>query len=187
MPHRNTVPRVDPVDVATATAEARAAAAKHEQRASLTNMKRTLLHSVPAFDALMTWYSLRDLVAPVIGERGVLVYCSAISERADCLICSTFFRRLLIERGDDPGALVLSAHEQSLASLGVQLATPPHEVDATTWAAATAGLSDGQIVSLVSFGAIMLATNVFNNVLGVPLDAYLTPYLAPDRTSGETI
>ena len=33
-----------------------------------------------------------------------------------------------------------------------------------------------QIVELVGFGAIMVATNVFNDALGVPLDDYLQPY-----------
>ncbi|MEO7966821.1 MAG: hypothetical protein ABIT38_23215, partial [Gemmatimonadaceae bacterium] len=167
--------RVLPLDRPFANADAEAAAVTHEQHATLTNMKRTLLHAVPAFDALMTWYTLRDVVAPDISEHGVLVYCAAISEKADCIICSTFFRRLLVQRGEDPSALVLSPREDALASFGRQLATPPHEVDDVTWSAATIGMSDAQIVALVSFGAIMLATNVFNNVLGVPLDEYLTP------------
>ena len=33
-----------------------------------------------------------------------------------------------------------------------------------------------QLVALTSFGAIMLATNVFNNALRVDLDGYLEPY-----------
>ena len=37
------------------------------------------------------------------------------------------------------------------------------------------------MVALVTFGAIMLATNVFNNVLGVPLDGYLEPYVRGAR------
>jgi alkylhydroperoxidase family enzyme len=185
--HRET-PRVAQLDLAHASPEALAAASAHERRASLTNMKRTLLHAVPAFDALMTWYTLRDAIAPVIGDRAILIYCFAVSERADCLICSTFFRRLLIDRGEDPKALVLSAHEEALASFGRQLATPPFTVDDDTWSVVTAGLTDEQIVTLVSFGAIMLATNVFNNALGVPLDDYLRPYLAAERIrTGATI
>jgi hypothetical protein len=33
-------------------------------------------------------------------------------------------------------------------------------------------------VALTAFGAIMLATNVFNNALRVDLDGYLEPYRA---------
>jgi hypothetical protein len=182
--HRD-APRVHPLDLASAPPEARSAAAAHERRASLTNMKRTLLHAVPAFDALMSWYTLRDAIVPVIGERGVLIFCFAVSERADCLICSTFFRRLLAQRGEDPGALVLSEQDDALAAFGRQLATPPYTVDERTWSVVTAALTHEQIVTLVSFGAIMLATNVFNNVMGVPLDEYLRPYLAAEPPTTE--
>jgi len=33
-----------------------------------------------------------------------------------------------------------------------------------------------QIVTLAAFGAMMIATNVFNNALDVDLDDYLKPY-----------
>ena len=33
-----------------------------------------------------------------------------------------------------------------------------------------------QIVALTAFGALMVATNVFNNALDVDLDEYLQPY-----------
>ena len=35
-----------------------------------------------------------------------------------------------------------------------------------------------QIVALIAFGAMMVATNVFNDALGVELDRYLEPYAA---------
>ncbi len=33
-----------------------------------------------------------------------------------------------------------------------------------------------EVVLLTAFGAIMVATNVVNDALGVPLDSYLEPY-----------
>ncbi len=33
-----------------------------------------------------------------------------------------------------------------------------------------------QVVALIAFGAMMIATNVFNDALGVPLDGDLEPY-----------
>ena len=33
-------------------------------------------------------------------------------------------------------------------------------------------------MSLIAFGAMMVATNVFNDALGVELDGYLHPYAA---------
>ena len=36
---------------------------------------------------------------------------------------------------------------------------------------------DNEIVILIAFAGQMIATNLFNNVLGVTIDEYLYPYL----------
>ena len=41
-----------------------------------------------------------------------------------------------------------------------------------------------QIVALTAFGALMVATNVFNNALAVPLDEYLEPYRRAEARHG---
>src|SRR5262249_52407635 len=66
----------------------------------VTNLKRTLAHDPVAFRALMQWYALRDEVLPFLGERLTTLFAHAISSQTDCLICSTFFRRLLTEAGE---------------------------------------------------------------------------------------
>ncbi|MBI3737250.1 hypothetical protein HY256_12160, partial [Candidatus Sumerlaeota bacterium] len=71
----------------------------------MTNMKRTLAHSPPAFHALMEWYKLRDEIQPFLGERLTMIFAHAISAQTDCLICSTFFRRILVDWGEDPDEL----------------------------------------------------------------------------------
>ena len=115
--------RVNPRDLLAAPADIRAAAEEHARLpARITNMKRTLLHSLPAFDALMTWYPLRDRVVAFLGERATLILAHAISAETECLICSTFFRRILIEGGENPDALVLSAEEATMVEFGRRLA-----------------------------------------------------------------
>src|SRR2546423_635217 len=80
----------------------------------VTNMKRTLAHSPVAFRALMQWYALRDEVRPFLGERLTTLFAHAISSQTDCLICSTFFRRLLIDAGENPDELVLDERGQAV-------------------------------------------------------------------------
>ena len=173
------MPRVLPLspDLAQASPAARTAAALHEREhaARLTNMKRTLLRSLPAFDALMSWYPLRDTVVPFLGDRPTMLFAHAISEQTDCLICSTFFRRMLIDRGENPENLQLTEREEGLVEFGRTLATPPHVIPDELYHRVTAGMRDEEVVALVAFGSIMLATNVFNNALAVPLDDYLYP------------
>lgn len=178
--------RIPPLDYADASPDARAAHDHHEREVGrITNMKRTLLHSVPAFHALMEWYPLRDAVRPFLGERLTHLFAHAVSTETDCLICSTFFRRLLIESGEDPDALVLDDRDRVVVAFGRQLGKDPHGVSEAMYAGLARLFTPEQIVALTAFGAIMLATNVFNNALRVDLDGYLEPYRAAAPATGD--
>jgi alkylhydroperoxidase family enzyme len=144
----------------------------------MTNMKWTLARAPEALGALLEWYPLHDRVAPVLGERRTNLYCHAISTQAECLICSTFFRRILTDSGEDPDALELDALDELIVDLGRQLARDPHAVDDAMHARLREHFDEADVVALVAFGAMMVATNVFNDAMGVPLDDYLQPYRA---------
>src|SRR5512132_38230 len=120
--------RVPPTTYDDLPPPARVAHDGHTAVARITNMKLTLLHSVPAFDALMTWYRLRDTVQPFLGERLTTLFAHAVSSETDCLICSTFFRRILVDSGEDPDALALDAREAAVVAFGRALAQTPHRV-----------------------------------------------------------
>ena len=122
--------RIPPVDESSAPPAAQELAAAHVATGSrMTNMKWTLAHSPTALDALLQWYPLHDEVAPVLGERRTWLFCHAISTAGDCLICSTFFRRLLIDSGEDPASLELDAFDELIVDFGRRLGTDPHSVD----------------------------------------------------------
>jgi hypothetical protein len=180
------MPRIRPVDPEDATPEQRAA---HEdgvrKYGRMTNMKSTLLHSMPAFHALMAWYTLRDVVQPWLGERAVILFSHAISSETDCLICSTFFRRILIDWGENPDELRLDSRDQLVVDFGRALSTPFARVPKELYARLAAEFSDEQIVALTAFGAMMVATNVFNNALEVPLDEYLETYQATNQLTNQ--
>ena len=139
----------------------------------LTNMKLTLAHSPLALSALMQWYPIHDSVAQFLGQRATTLFVHAISAQSDCLICSTFFRRILIEAGEDPDALTLSETERVLVEYGRQLTVDANRVGDELYARLAKFLSPAQIVELTAFGGLMIATNVFNNALRVDLDEYL--------------
>src|SRR3990172_6878452 len=171
------MPRIAPLTYETADAAARQVYDETERTIGhMTNMKRTLLHSLPAFHALMEWYPLRDTVAPFLGERLTDIFAHAISSETDCLVCSTFFRRILIEAGEDPDSFALDEREALVVEFGRHLGKPFARVPDELYARLAAAFSDEQIVALTAFGALMVATNVFNNALDVELDGYLEPY-----------
>lgn len=169
--------RIPPLDLQQADAAQRAAydgiVSAHGR---MTNMKQTLAREPAALDALMTWYPLRDAVLPFLGERAMTLFVHAISTQTDCLICSTFFRRLLIDAGENPDALSLDEREQTLVDYGRQLVRDPNGVSHELFARLASFWSPNQIVLLTAFGGLMIATNVFNNALKVDLDEYLQPY-----------
>ncbi len=180
------MPRIRPVEYAKATPAARAA---HDEvvreHGRITNMKRTLLHSPPAFHALMEWYALRDTVQPFLGERLVSLFSHAISTENDCLVCSTFFRQIITDSGEDPDRFKLDEREEAVVEFGQHLAKPFARVPNELFARLAARFSDEEIVALTAFGALMVATNVFNNALDVDLDGFLEPYKKNEAAPAE--
>ena len=124
----------------------------------------------------MQWYDLHAEVAAFLGARATMLFVHAISTQTDCLICSTFFRRWLIEAGENPDAPALSEREQTLIEFGRQLARDANGVTDELFARLRSFLEPAQLVTLTAFGGLMIATNVFNNALRVDLDEYLFPY-----------
>ena len=109
----------------------------------ITNMKRTLLSHVPSFDTYMDWYTLRNELEPFIGERAVSLFSYAISDANDCLVCSVFFRKILIESGDDPDNPVVTETEQLLLEWGRLIATTPGEIPDAFYASTLPAHSKG--------------------------------------------
>jgi alkylhydroperoxidase family enzyme len=142
----------------------------------VTNMKGTLARSPVALRALMTWYDLRDEVLPFLGERATNLFAHAISAGTDCLVCSTFFRRILAQAGEDPDDLRLDERERAVVDYGLQLAADPNAVPDELHDRLASSFAPGQLVALTAFGGLMVATNLFNNALRVDLDEYLVPY-----------
>ncbi|HEX7878636.1 MAG TPA: hypothetical protein VF720_04470 [Candidatus Eisenbacteria bacterium] len=169
--------RIAPIEYDAASAETRRG--YDEQIAAhgrVTNMKRTLGHSPVAFRALMEWYPLEEAVASFLGQRRTRLFAHAISAETDCLVCSTFFRRILVDLGENPDRLELDERDRVIVDYGRQVAVDSNKVSDDLYARLAAFLAPAQIVTLTTFGALMIATNVFNNALQVDLDDYLAPY-----------
>jgi alkylhydroperoxidase family enzyme len=126
----------------------------------------------------MTWYDLRDVVVPFLGERLADLFSHAISAGTDCLICSTYFRKALADAGQDPDELTLDDREQAVVEFGQCLAQPNSRVPDDVYGRLAQHFDKEQIVALTAFGAMMVATNIINNALEVELDDYLLGYRA---------
>jgi len=174
------MPRVAPAEGRLAPAAEAELDRQLAAHGRVTNMKRTLAHSPRALLALMEWYPLRDEVAAFLGERATTLFAHAVSSENDCLICSTFFRRILTDAGDDPDRLRLDAREHALVDYGVALSRDRGRVPADVYARVAAFLTPAEVVAVTAFGTMMIATNAFVNALEIELDEYLSPYRKPE-------
>ena len=166
----------------TVNAEAKAEYDRQiEKNGRVTNMKRTLLHNVPAFKAYMEWYTLRDLVTPFIGDRALSIFAHSISQGNDCLLCSTFFRKILTEEGDNPDNPSLSDTERLLSDFGLAITKDPNNIPESVYSRLKEKFNDEQLVLLIAFAGIMAATNLFNMIAKVPLDEVLYDYVKKER------
>ena len=171
------MPRIQPIELDQSTGEVRAAFEKGVARwGRMTNMKRTLLQSLPSYRVLMEWYTLFDVVKLFLGERLAIVFAHAISAESNCLICTTYMRRILIDWGENPDQLKLDDKGKALVEFGRAISKQGNRVPDDIYAAAAHFFTDEQMVALTAFAGMMVATNIINNVLQVNLDEYLYEY-----------
>ena len=181
--------RIDPLPENLASDSLKAAWAQHiadYPGSRITNMKATLSHSPVAFSVYMQWYPLYHEVIGIVGERSAYLFAHAVSEASDCPLCTTFFRKLIIEHGERPEDLHLTEAEQSLLDFGAEIARNRGEVSDALFTPIRQRFADADIVVLVAFAGQMIATNVFNNVLNVAIDDYLYPYLPLTQSDRRT-
>jgi alkylhydroperoxidase family enzyme len=171
------MPRVSPIELDQTAGEVRTAYENGVARwGRLTNMKRTLLHSLPAYRVLMEWYTLFDVVKGFLGERLAIIFSHAISSESDCLICTTYMRRLLMDWGENPDELKLDERGEAIVEFGGALARQGNRVPDALYMKLARFFNDEQMVALTAFAGLMVATNIMNNVLQVDLDEYLYAY-----------
>ena len=151
---------------------------KHVQEfgGRITNMKATLGHSLVAFKAYMEWYPLYAEVEKILGKRMASLYAHSISCAADCPLCSTFFRKIIIDSGETPEKLELTESQNDILNFGSAIAKHRGNIADHLYNMVAGKYSENEMVILTAFAGIMIATNVFNNVIGTEIDEYLSDY-----------
>ena len=178
------MPRIPPLPEAATSPETRTAYNQHTRvyNSRITNMKATLGHSDVAFRAYMEWYPLYEEAKKIIGDRLSPLFAWSISEAADCPLCSTYFRKTIIESGENPEHLTLTKEDQDLLSFGAAIAMHKGFVPESIFDPVRTRFSDTDLVVLTAFAGIMIATNVFNNVIQTEIDDYLQVYKKPNSS-----
>ena len=170
--------RIEPLNTKEISPSVKVAFERHMQEygGRITNMKATLGHSLPAFEAYMQWYPLYTEVEKILGKRVASLYAHSISCAADCPLCSTFFRKIIIDSGETPEKLELSEAEKNVLNFGSGMAKHKGNIADHLYNAVANSYNEKEMVILISFAGIMIATNVFNNVIETEIDEYLSGY-----------
>jgi len=176
--------RIQPVNENEISPSLKQAFEKHviEYGARITNMKATLGHSLPSFEIYMEWYVLYDEIKKILGERLAYLYAYSISFASNCPLCSTFFRKIIIDAGENPESLEVNPDENKLLDFGSSIAVSQGNISDDLYNEVAAMYTPQQMVMLIAFAGQMIATNVFSNVIQTDIDEYLSDYLPVTKT-----
>ena len=170
--------RIEPLATTEISPDVKIAFERHVQEYSgrLTNMKATLGRSLIAFEAYMQWYPLYSEVEKILGKRMASLYAHSISCAADCPLCSTFFRKIIIDSGETPENLELSESDKDLLNFVSSIAKHKGNIADRLYNIVATKYNEKEMVVLAAFAGIMIATNIFNNVIETEIDEYLSDY-----------
>lgn len=170
--------RIEPLTTKGISPAVKVAFERHVQEygGRITNMKATLGHSLIAFEAYMQWYPLYTEVERILGKRMASLYAHSISCAADCPLCSTFFRKIIIDSGETPEKLELNDLEKNILNFGSGIAKHKGNIADHLYNAVATKYTETEMLVLTAFAGIMIATNVFNNVIETEIDEYLSAY-----------
>src|SRR6476646_4799554 len=145
--------RIDPISENEGAQSIREAFQKHtvDYNAKITNMKATLAHSLLVFDVYMQWYPLYAEVERILGNRLAYLYAYSISYASDCPLCSTFFRKMVIDAGEKPEALVLTAWEQKLLEFGSSISKDHGKIADNVYKVIASRFNKEEMIILIAF------------------------------------
>lgn len=152
----------------TASPEALEILREHRlQGRQVTNMKRTLLHSVPMYrmmDSVME--SVNAQLAGRIPQRSMLLFFRAIARGNGCRMCGSVFDRVLegMGVGEDPD---LTEEEADLLAFAEALTQDPNHVPDPVYERLQSRYDEETMVVLVMNAVFSLASNYFNTINGV--------------------
>jgi len=176
--------RITPVKESEVLPSVKQAFERHveEYKARITNMKGTLGHSLPAFEIYMQWYVLYDELEKILGKRLAYLFAYSISFASNCPLCSTFFRKIIIDAGENPEKLEITQQEEKVLNFGSSIAASQGNITDEVYNEVASMFDQQEMVVLIAFAGQMIATNVFSNVIQTDIDEYLADYLPLTKT-----
>lgn len=171
--------RIQPLKTGEIAPSVKIAFERHLQEygGRITNMKATLGRSLPAYEAYMQWDELFKEAEKVLGKRLAYVYAYAISAASESPLCLAFLKKLVTDKGENPDLSQLTKHEQDVFNFGTSISKYHGNIANHVYEAVSAYYNENEMLILVAFSGLMMAANVFNNVVETDIDFYLADHL----------
>lgn len=110
------------------------------------------------------WYTLRDELVPLIGERAFLLFAFAICDEFGGVSGADYFRSRLVETGNDVDNPQVTETEHLLLELGRLVVRNPNDIATENHPQFESVFSPHLRLLLVKFAALMVATNIVSAV-----------------------
>lgn len=144
---------------------------------AVTNTQKTLAHSLPAFEVYNQLYSLFEKVKEVTGKRTAALFAWSVSTASNSALCTSFFRKIIVEGGENPEEITLNDHEKVLLDFGSALSQHKGRIADHIYNSLSQYHNEEEMVLLIAFAGQLIATNIFNNVVETEIDGSLSQYL----------
>lgn len=163
------MPRIQKMDLNTASEDVKNTVEQHIAKGHrITNEKLTLLHNIPSFLTLEeSSYTLDDELQRLIGKRAADFFEYAISVQNECLVCTTYFSKLLKSNHIDVKTFAFTEEEKVLMEYGQAIAKDPKHVPDELFERLRTFFNEEQLVAITTMGVMMIANNYFNDILQV--------------------
>lgn len=173
--------RVEPLQQSQLSPAVQVAVNRHLEsyNSSITNATATLAHSLTAFEAYMHWYPLYEQIETLLGKRMAYLYAFAITKETKCAFGIAYFRKKIIDAGENPEMIPLSSLQEQLLAMGAGIAKHHGKIADHLYNAVAKHYTEQQMVVLSAFAGQMVACSVFNNVVETEPDQYLENYIHP--------
>lgn len=109
-------------------------------------------------------------------KRTIIIFGYAISSNDDCIICSNYSKKILLDNHIDYNTFAFSEDELLLVQFAKEFVENKAHVSDEILKALSEHFDEKQLVEITSFTAMLVANNYFNNALRVELDNYLLDY-----------
>ncbi len=126
--------------------------------------ERALLGHLPSFQAYQGLHTIRDELAPIIGERALTLFSYAIASGSGAGAATASLRAAVEASGENPDSPQVTETEQLLIDWGRMIGAAPHDIPAEVSGRIGRAFGPRTRIVLVAYAGLLVAFNLVMSV-----------------------